>query len=78
MLSFSQTLEFVSLQQTLCFMSFCCFFIVVLVTFRGPDKCEDIKEKIDLFGLNQIANYVRRLETSPKRLVLRGKSWVFL
>lgn len=56
MLSFSQTLESVSFQETLCFMSFCCFFIVVLVTFRGPDliKCQNIKEKVELFGSDQL------------------------
>jgi len=37
-------------------MSFRCFFIVVLVTFRGPDviKCQNIKEKIELFGSSQL------------------------
>lgn len=44
-----------SFQQNFCFMSFCCF-IVVLVTFRGPDliKCQNIKEEIELFGSNQL------------------------
>ena len=48
--------EFVCLQQDFCFMSFCWFFIAVLVTFRGPDliKCQKIQEKIECFGSDHL------------------------
>ena len=72
--------EFVCLQQDFCFMSFCCFFIAVLVTFRGPDliKCQKIQEKIECFGSNQLHIMLEDRRYSWKHLLLiRGQKLNF-
>lgn len=72
MLSFP---PFVFIQQDFCFMRFCCVFIAGLVTFSGPNliKWQNIKEKIELLGSNQL-----HIIVGDSRLMLRGKTWVFL
>lgn len=44
------------IQQGFCFIRFCCFLIAVLINFSRRDftKCQDIKEKIELLGSNQL------------------------